>query len=84
MTSKAQLEQSYKSMANWGLVLSILSWLILGIILAPAGFIMGAKSQKSKDASTRITGTIAMIVSGIGLALFIIGFMVGLAAVSYR
>lgn len=84
MTSKKELERSYATMANWALILSILSWLILGIILAPTGMVLGAKALKSESGATRATATIAMIVSGVGLAIFAITFMAAMAAISYR
>lgn len=84
MTTKQEQEKNYTTMANWALILSILSWLILGIVLAPAAFVLGAKSLRSSSSATRATGTIAMVISGIGLALLAITFMVGLAAIGAR
>jgi hypothetical protein len=84
MTSKQELERNYTSMANWALILSILSWIILGIILAPTSLVLGAKALNSKSGGTRAIATIAIIIGAVATAVLVISFMIGIAAVSMR
>lgn len=86
MTSKKELEQererSYTTMANWALILAILSWLVLGIVLAPTSIILGTKALKTKDGATKATAVIALIIGGIATAVLLFTFMVGYAAIT--
>ena len=79
---RMERERSYRTMANWALVLSLASWLVLGIILAPASLILGIKALKAEATDTRITATIATIIGTISTAAMIFAFMVGMAAVA--
>ena len=74
-----QLERSYATMANWALVLAILSWIILGIILAPASLVLATKASKSQEPATRATAIIAAIIGGVATAVMAM-LLVGLVA----
>lgn len=82
MTTKKELERSYRTMANWALVLSLISWLLLGIILAPTSLVLGIKALKAEATDTRITATIATIIGGLATTVMVCAFMVGMATVA--
>lgn len=83
MTTKQENERSYTTMANWALILALLSWLILGIILAPTSLILAIKAGKSEDKATRMTATIAAIIGGISTLVMMMAIMIGLSALTY-
>lgn len=84
MTKKQERESGYSSMAVGSLILSIASWLVLGIVLAPTAIILGIKAQKSQESGTRTMATIGIIIASVGLIFLFFMLMLALAAAGYR
>lgn len=84
MTSKKELEKGYSGLATTALIMSIVGWLILGIVLEPIALILGIRSMASENSSTKTMATIATVLASVSLLLMFIFFMIAIAAVSYR
>lgn len=76
MTTKK--EQTYNSHANLALGLSILGIFMAAIICEPVALGLGiATVAKTKDGGTAAKATVAIVISGICVGLFLIAFMIG-------
>ena len=84
MSSKKELEKGYSGLATTALIMSIVGWLILGIVLEPIALILGIRSMASENSSTKTMATIATVLASVSLLLMFIFFMIAIAAVSYR
>lgn len=84
MTSKKELEKGYSGLATTALIMSIVGWLILGIVLEPIALILGIRAMASENSSTKTMATIATVLSSVSLILIFIFFMIAIAAASYR
>ena len=84
MTSKKELEKGYAGLATTALIMSIVGWLILGIVLEPIALILGIRAMASENSSTKTMATIATVLASVSLLLMFIFFMIAIAAVSYR
>ena len=78
MTSKKEL--TYNNNANLALGLAIVGIFVAAIICEPVALGLGiATVSKTKDGGTAAKATIAIVISGICVGLFLIAFMIGFA-----
>jgi len=78
--AKTNQDDGLQGLAIASIICSSLSWLVLGIILAPLGVAFGAISLKSSNSSTRTLGICGLVIGVVSLTILVFSFMI-LAAV---